>query len=184
MKVYIIDHNPKMAAQLKSYFKKEKEVEVLCIDFADFMRSHRVEGVVSPANSFGLMDGGYDLAITEWFGDQLQKRVQQHIIEHCCGEQPVGTSFLIDAGKDGQKLIHTPSMRLPGVIRDYLVVYQCTRTSLMTAMENGVKSVVLPVFGGACGKVPYRVAARMMYLGYRQVMEPRKEISWESVNRI
>ena len=76
MKVYIIDNNPKIVAQLKSYFRKEKEVQILCIDFAAFMKSHRVECVVSPANSFGLMDGGYDLAITEWFGDQLQKRVQ------------------------------------------------------------------------------------------------------------
>lgn len=36
--------------------------------FTDFMDTYDVECVVSPANSFGLMDGGYDLTITMWFG--------------------------------------------------------------------------------------------------------------------
>lgn len=36
--------------------------------------------MVSAANSFGLMDGGVDGAITMFFGDQLQKRVQKHIV--------------------------------------------------------------------------------------------------------
>ncbi|EFA9258770.1 hypothetical protein C1589_004476 [Escherichia coli] len=46
--------------------------------------------MVSAANSFGLMDGGVDAAITAFFGTQLQSRVQNHIICEYLGEQPVG----------------------------------------------------------------------------------------------
>ncbi|ECE9311446.1 phage tail protein, partial [Salmonella enterica subsp. enterica serovar Napoli] len=35
--------------------------------------------MVSTANSFGLMDGGVDAAITAYFGPQLQERVQRNI---------------------------------------------------------------------------------------------------------
>ena len=49
--------------------------------------------LVSPANSFGMMDGGMDASIIKFFGRSLEERVQQRIIEDYLGEQPVGTSF-------------------------------------------------------------------------------------------
>jgi O-acetyl-ADP-ribose deacetylase (regulator of RNase III) len=48
---------------------------------------------VNPANSFGMMDGGIDAAITAFFGIQLMERVQQRILDDFLGEQSVGTSF-------------------------------------------------------------------------------------------
>lgn len=44
------------------------------------------------------MDGGVDAAITQFFGKQLQKKVQKYIISNYEGEQPVGTSFIIETG--------------------------------------------------------------------------------------
>ncbi|VEA17077.1 caudovirales tail fibre assembly protein [Salmonella enterica subsp. enterica] len=37
------------------------------------------------AETFGLMDGGVDAAITAYFGSQLQERVQQNIIREYLG---------------------------------------------------------------------------------------------------
>ena len=54
--------------------------------------------LVSPANSFGMMDGGIDAAITAFFGMQLMERVQQRILDDYLGEQSVGTSFMIETG--------------------------------------------------------------------------------------
>ena len=45
--------------------------------------------MVSAANSFGLMDGGVDLAITNFFGVDLMDRVQAHILRDYLGEQPI-----------------------------------------------------------------------------------------------
>ena len=183
MKIYLLERSFDKASALFHAFAGET-VEVVCDDFAHFMKTHEVECIVSPANSFGLMDGGYDLAITEWFGDQLQKRVQQVILDHFCGEQPVGTSFLIDAGRDGQKLIHTPTMRVPSEIRDPAVIYQCMRTTLMTAIEHGVKSIVIPLFGGAAGGVEAHLAAELMHCGYRRILHPNTVIDWDTVIRL
>lgn len=40
-----------------------------------------VTAVVSPANSFGFMDGGLDALYTSFFGPQLQQRLQRMIRE-------------------------------------------------------------------------------------------------------
>lgn len=128
------------------------------------------------------VDGGrLCAAITAWFGEQLPKRVQRYILENYYGEQPVGTSFLIDARRDGQKLIHTPTMRVPSKILDPAVVYQSMRTTLMTALGAGVRSLVIPVFGGRTGRVPDELAAKMMWLGYHQIMRPNRTIDRETV---
>jgi O-acetyl-ADP-ribose deacetylase (regulator of RNase III) len=42
--------------------------------------------IVSAANSFGLMDGGIDYAISTFFGWDLQRRVQKVIIEEYLGD--------------------------------------------------------------------------------------------------
>ena len=54
--------------------------------------------LVSPANSFGMMDGGMDAAITKFFGISLEYRVKEKILQNYLGEQPVGTSFIIETG--------------------------------------------------------------------------------------
>ncbi len=82
------------------------------IDLHEFLLHNNVECIVSPANSYGLMDGGFDLAISEEFGWELQERVQKYIVEHYKGEQPIGSSFIIDIGTNNMKLIHTPTMRI------------------------------------------------------------------------
>ena len=148
------------------------------------MKTRQVQCVVSPANAFGLMDGGYDLAITEWFGNQLQERVQQYIIHHFYGEQPVGTSFLIDAGKDGQSLIHTPTMRTPQQILDPQVIYQCMRTTLMCAAEHNIESIVIPMFGGLTGGVRPQLVADMMWRAYQQLKNPPERIDWNYVEEV
>ena len=151
MKVYLLDRNKRISDIWKIYFRDEQDVEVVCCGFEKFMENYNVECIVSPANSYGIMDGGYDLAITEYFGEELMKKVQKYIIRNYYGEQPVGTSFIIETGVKNIKLIHTPTMRIPAKIKEPMVVYQAMRTTLMTALENNIKSIVIPAFGGCCG---------------------------------
>ena len=99
MKIYLIEKDFHKFSYLKAYFGRE-DVELVNDSFKNFISGNYVQCVVSPANSFGLMDGGYDWALTEWYGTQLQERVQQYIIEHFYGEQPVGSSFIIETNKD------------------------------------------------------------------------------------
>ncbi len=178
MKIYLLDISVAMTHWWKTYFKDCHNVEVVCDEFSRFMNSHDdVQCIVSPANSYGLMDGGYDLAITKYFGEGLQKKVQKYIIENLYGEQPVGTSIILNIN-DKQKLIHTPSMRIPSYIKDPMVVYHCMRTCLMTAIDNNIESIVIPAFGGACGGLDFSIIANMMYHAYEQVFSQVKKIDW------
>lgn len=168
--VFLLDHNPEMVSAWGRRFRAHREVEVTEGEFAAFMDSHDVEAVVSPANSFGQMGGGYDLAIVDYFGNSLQKAVQRRIAGEFYGEQPVGTSVVVDIPGTAKKLIHTPTMRVPGPIKDPMVVYQCMRVTLMLALKEKIKSIVIPAFGACCGKLPPETVAEMMGRGYEQIL--------------
>lgn len=184
MKIYLIEKDFNKFKYLKTYFSDLENVELINNDFKTFIKNNKVQCVVSPANSFGLMDGGYDLALTEWYGEQLQKRVQKYIIDNYFGEQPVGTSFIIETKKDNQLLIHTPTMRTPSKIKDDMIIYQCMRTTLMLAKENHVKSIVIPMFGGLTGGVSPQKIAKLMRLAYEQLQEPPSKIDWNYAEKI
>lgn len=192
MKIYLLDINSDMTDAWKKYFVFNN-IEIINEDFAAFMGNHpNIEAVVSPANSFGLMDGGYDRAIIDYFGKKLMDDVKKVIIRDWYGEQPVGTSITIpiydkriinSIGIESHPLlIHTPSMRTPEQIADARITYQCTRTTLIEAEKQEINSIVIPAFGGLTGKVPCDEVARMMFLAYKQIHNrPTEidEINWD-----
>jgi len=178
MKIYLLDRNENIVYWWKHFFKDIRDVEMVCDDFSHFMNTHEIECIVSPANSYGLMDGGYDLAISNYFGEELPKKVQKLLLEKYYGEQPVGTSIIVKINEK-QKLIHTPTMRIPSPIKDPMTIYHCMRSTLIVALRNNVKSIVIPAFGGDCGNVNYPILAEMMYEGYKQVFSPPTEITWD-----
>ena len=183
MKIYILDISNEKLQYFERYFKNT-DVEFVCSELETFLFDTDVQCVVSPANAFGLMDGGYDYAITDYFGGQLQERVQEYILKNYGGEQPLGTSFLVKANRRGQCLIHTPTMQVPQRIKDPFIIYQCMRSTLLCAKQHKVKSIVIPLFGGGTGDVHPKVIAKMMYLGYKQIMNPPKSLDWDYAESI
>lgn len=185
MKIYLIERDNTKFEYLKLYFNTyAPEVKLINDEFKNFISKNKIQCVVSPANSFGLMDGSYDLELTKWYGNQLQERVQEYIIRNYYGEQPVGTSFIIEAGKDNQFLIHTPTMRTPEEIVDARIIYQCMRTTLICAKQNNIKSILIPMFGGHVGNVKPQVVSKMMWNAYNQINNPPSKINWDYVERV
>lgn len=184
MKIYIIEKDFNKFKYLKVYFGDLENVILVNNDFESFIKENKVQCVVSPANSFGLMDGGYDLALTNWYGNQLQERVQKYIIDNYYGEQPVGSSFIIETNKDNQLLIHTPTMRIPERIKDEKVIYQCMRTTLMLAKDNNIESILIPMFGGSAGGVNPQTIAKLMRLAYDQLQDKPNKIDWDYADKI
>ena len=179
--LYLLDINKRITRAWQQEFAGCPDVEIVYQDFETFMNEHpEVDAIVSPANSFGIMNGGYDLAITRYFGQGLQKEVQKTILEEYLGEQPVGTSIVVPIpGQSGKVLIHTPSMRMPEIIIDPRVIYTCTRTALIAAMKHDVQKMVVPAFGGLTGQVPAEVVAKMMKGAYEQVVRKVGEVRAE-----
>lgn len=158
--------------------------------------------IVSAANSFGLMDGGVDGAITGYFGEQMMKRVQQKIIEDYHGEQPVGTSFIIRGNEEwndghNQYVAHTPTMRVPMNIRVSENVYHAMKAMLIAVYKfnqsvdagelepyvNRINTVACTGLGTFCGEVPFKRAAKDMKMAYDNVINVPNRLDWDFANK-
>ena len=140
--------------------------------------------LVSPANSFGMMDGGMDAAIINFFGRSLEERVQRRILDDYLGEQPVGTSIIIKTEHPKHPfLAHTPTMRVPMKIQDKDVPYVAMRSLLLAIRKynrdfpNSINSVVCPGLGTGIGGIDPTEAARQMALAYDGFLYPPKFIN-------
>lgn len=140
--------------------------------------------LVSPANSFGMMDGGMDAAIIDFFSRSLEDRVQQCILDDYLGEQPIGTSLIVETGHTKHPfLAHTPTMRVPMKIQGTDIPYVAMWAMLLAVRQynkqfpGSINSVVCPGLGTGIGKVSYTEAARQMALAYDNFLYPPKFIN-------
>lgn len=181
----LVDPNLGVCEAFTEYFHGLPNVEV---HNTYFEKIEDYDCMVSAANSFGIMDGGVDLAISKYFGWDLMKRVQKRIISEYLGEQPVGTSFIIATNHDKHPfLAHTPTMRVPLNISHTDNVYNAMWAMLVAVHnhnqinEQKINTVVCPGLGTATGRVPYREASRQMALAYKNYLNPPTHIDWRDV---
>ena len=172
-RIYLLDIDKEMTRAFCRHFDGIDGVETVQADFGLFMRDHpEVDGIVTPANSFGLLTGGFDKAVCAYFGEELQIAVRMKILTEWFGEQTVGTSMAVDIpGAQGKKLLHTPTMRKPSPIREHQVVYLCMRSALMEAIRAGLTCLVVPAFGGKAGQISPEVIAHNMRAAWDQIQE-------------
>ena len=135
-----------------------------------FNNQTNIDTLVSPGNSFGLMTGNYDAALSDILGWDFQDKVQQYIKDNFYGEQVVGSSFFIKTDIEGLSLIHTPTMRYPSKIVDVSLIYHCMRSTLICALKNDCKRIVVPAFGCQCGQVNPIDCAELMRRAYLQIL--------------
>jgi len=81
--------------------------------------------LVTPGNSFGIMDDGVDRAIRDFFGRDLETQIQELIMKHYNATQglPVGGCLVIPVkwyhDQKRQKLkyiLYMPTMKYPGIL--------------------------------------------------------------------
>ncbi|MCA9931119.1 MAG: macro domain-containing protein [Anaerolineales bacterium] len=178
----LVDPQPGVCMAWETHFEELPNVQIVNDYFENLSN---FDCMVSAANSFGLMDGGVDAAITRFFGRSLQDRVQQYILTNFLGEQPVGTSFIIETGNEKHPfLAHTPTMRVPLPIYRTDNVYLAMWAMLLAVhqhnqlAEHKISQIACPGLGTATGDMPFDEAARQMALAYRHFLAPPQSISW------
>lgn len=183
MNLILCDYNPILCAEWEKNFQYESKVQIICGDFKSVLE---YDCIVSPANSFGIMDGGFDLALVNYFGQELMEHVQDKIKAEYAGEQPVGTCLIVETGnKKHPYLAHTPTMRIPRVIREYDTVYNAMRAMFLAVRKHSdIKTVLCTGLGTATGKVSPAVAAKQMYMAYQSVIQPPQQIDWNTAVNI
>lgn len=133
-----------------------------------------VDAVVSPANSFGFMDGGIDLEYTRRFGSKVQKRLQLLIREKHHGELLVGAAEIVPTD-DGRIpfVIAAPTMRVPMILGETVNPHLAARAALLLAKRrasSGIRSIAFPGLGTGIGRVPAGVCARQMKAAIEEVV--------------
>jgi O-acetyl-ADP-ribose deacetylase (regulator of RNase III) len=161
MKISIRDRNPEFVAAAVPIF----EGTDISVSLGSVV-GQPAGAVVSPANSFGFMDGGVDYAYSMFFGWELQAEVQRRIWHERFSELLVGQAIAV-ATKHPiiPMLIVAPTMRVPKAILDPADVMLATRAAVRIAKEFSIDSIVFPGMGTGCGQVRFDVAALAMRSG-------------------
>ena len=159
------------------------------LDFVEVQRGSILDAdcdaVVSPANSFGFMDGGIDGIYMDHFGAEIQLVVRRQIYEHHRGELIVGHADVVETGDEKIPfLIMAPTMRVPMVLTDSVNPYLAARAVFRLIKEgvflsgkfqgqrigDHVKRVAMPGLGTGVGRVGYHTCAHQVRSAINDVL--------------
>ena len=170
-KLILCDLQENLTDQFRTYFDKYDHVEVA--DSGDWEATLPTDCIVSPANGYGLMDGGFDEVLTRFFGEGLQQEVRRHIRRDYAGEQPVGTCIIVPTGHDDVPFCaHTPAMSTPQDISGTLNVYYAFKAMLIAVTKNiHIGEVVATGLGTFYGNMDAEAGASQMERAYAHVLQ-------------
>lgn len=174
--IYLIDQSPNLVGAWREAFSDCPAIQVLAGDY--FQQT--ADAIVSPANSFGIMDGGLDLAIRNQLGYAVQSRLQELIVLKHHGELPVGSAEIISTNHQRWRyLIAAPTMRVPEPVAHTINAYLAFRAAL-TAVENfnraceqrEIDSLVCAGLGTGVGNMNALRCGRQMRAAYSVLKWP------------
>ena len=163
MKVIIADHNKSTISSINECnpsFEVE-EGNPLAFD---------IDAIVSPANTKGIMNGGYDAVLRRFFGVTIEYLVQQYL-----------EKFKIDVGqaiavKTGHPKVHwlivtpTVSVNGEGLSGHESVSYACAYNAVKVAHQRGVKYLGMTGLGSGVGGLDRRISARQQFQGIEDAL--------------
>ena len=135
------------------------------------------DAVVSPANSFGFMDGGIDAIYMSFFGYEIQQTVRRQIFDFHNGELVVGNADVVETNHDQVPfLITAPTMRVPMILQDTVNPYLAARAVFILISQNKflsgsfagekisehIKTIAFPGLGTGVGRVGFNTCAHQV----------------------
>jgi O-acetyl-ADP-ribose deacetylase (regulator of RNase III) len=147
------------------------------------------DAVISPANSFGFMDGGIDYLYSKFFGWHVQEHLQEQIRVRHHGELVVGTAEIVPTGHlQIPYVIAAPTMRVPMILRDSVNAYLACRAALLLVkhgifpsgphaqqpIHTVVRSVAIPGLGTGVGRVSFDTCAYQVRVALDEVLFGRQ----------
>lgn len=166
MKLFLRDLNPALVAAWKSAFEGDPNVHISQGEIFDL----RADAVVSPANSFGFMDGGIDLVYSEHFGWQLEDRLRALLLAEYDGELPVGQAVVVPTESvEIPWLVSAPTMRVPMDVSRTANAYLAFRAALLAVRRHNlssatpITSLLCPGLGTAIGRMAPKFCAIQMH---------------------
>ena len=177
-KILLVDKWRPLCVAWSQAFGQCASVEVVEGD----LFSRDADAMVSPANSFGIMDGGLDLAIRDALGFSIQGDVQRVILERHHGELPVGVAEVVPTSHPRwPHLVVAPTMRVPESVAHTVNAYLAFRAVLLAVRRHNtnvdappIRSLLVPGLGTGIGAMDARRSAAQMRLAFDQVSQPAR----------
>ncbi len=144
-----------------------------------------VDAVVSPANSYGFMDGGIDYLYSQRFGWEVQSRLQHLIRTQHHGELLVGAAEIVETGEAAIPfVIAAPTMRVPMILTNTVNPYLAARATLLLVRHGifaagtsagqpvsaKVSSIAFPGLGTGIGRVGPNTCAHQVRRAIEEVL--------------
>ncbi len=172
------DTNPEMVMAWMDAFS---DYGPWSVGSGDILRQ-KADAIVSPANSYGFMDGGIDLAYRNHFGLGIQNRLQRYLEEFHAGFLPVGEAVVIRTANDRIPLmIVAPTMERPvdvsgteNAYRAMRAVFQCLRSYNAAARERGepaIHRILVPGLATGIGRMRVDDSAGQMRRAVDEALE-------------
>ncbi|WP_298609082.1 macro domain-containing protein [uncultured Thiothrix sp.] len=156
----------------QKYFADCADVEIIDGDILE----QEADALVSPANSFGYMDGGLDLKISQKLGWDIEKKVRQRLLDDFYGELPVGNALIVETGlKQFSYLVSAPTMRVPMDVSKTANAFLAFKAVLaevkkFNAQGQRINSLACSGLGTGEGKMSAEQCARQMRAAYEVVI--------------
>ena len=170
LKIILAAIDERLIEGWRTFFSEEEHVTIVQADITKLP----CHAVVSPANSFGFMDGGLDYDLSERFGWELQTKLQQQIRDLPEGELLVGQAIVLETGDETVPfLISAPTMRIPTNFNIHTSVnaYLAMKAILIKAKaHHGIDSVAIPGLCTGIGGMQPMIAARQMFQAYKEII--------------
>jgi len=173
-RIHLVDLDGALVRAWRSAFA---ELPGFLVDRRDYFDIH-ADAMVSPANSFGIMDGGLDKAIETTLGRGIEERVRARLEERHHGELPVGAAEIVETGDDRWPLlVVAPTMRVPEDVSRTVHAYLAFRAVLLAVRAHNtiggasrpIRTLSCPGLATGVGGMPPRRCAVQMRLAYLQV---------------
>jgi O-acetyl-ADP-ribose deacetylase (regulator of RNase III) len=173
--IQLRDRNAEVVAAWREAFAGARNVEV---SEGDIFAGPTADAIVSPANSFGYMDGGIDAVYAERFGPEACERLRVLLRAAWDGELPVGCAAIVETGDDAFPfLVSAPTMRVPMNVSDTVNAYLAFRAALIAVREANrrrpgmIRSIMCPGMCTYFGHMSPEKSARQMRFAHRLVVE-------------
>ena len=126
------------------------------------------DAILIPGNSFGFLESGLALAVTERFGIEVQDTLRSHVREDFAGEVLVGQAVPVWLPESRQVLVYAPTWRVPQELQGSVNVFLAVRGALLTlegcAGQHDVSTLAIPALClGPGGMHPYTSARQIRY---------------------
>ena len=171
MKYILCYREEPLGVAWRRYFSERSDVKVVTGDICRLA----CDAIVSPANSFGFMDGGLDHQISDYFGWELQDQVQKAIRARPMRELLIGEAIIVSTNHARVPwLVVAPTMRVPMRIRTAINAYLAMKAILIAMREHSheipIESVAISGLGTGIGQLSPEVCAAQMWQAFREIV--------------